>query len=1184
MTSIITSKVLGVDSFSVFKNLLTKCIFSPTNKIVPVKGTLQCESGMIFYHDKRFDDLTSFQLIIRLVDETAYYKLIDHTKHIKIKYSNEKKDREAFIRECDKLFSNKIRKIYYKHKMSNIFFECYFKIAARKCIYTNPMVVEKLHKQFCIANNLIPISVLEQRRSRLRSANHQVLPSIELQSGIAETIGFKSTFDAQKLLMEAIPIYIKENLPWLLDTLENLGIFIYKLTQVKSLSDLLELGVIFVKIVCKKSIIMLSLDLKNKLNSLFSDALGINLDGVSITQQNNQIIDDCRFYLESYDMFKNSLFYKKMYKICMYGLSLNIFKHFGVTMNTLNYDYLEQQAIKRKYYCGPDMFRGIMDTVLFVLEKGKQCLAFGSIMPFLHEEKAYEIWFKLCQEIELKAPHLANPEVHGFDRYKFVADLKDAIERGQAIYDYTNFDSPAEKRFVGSVLFKMKSIEKNELTKRAAQKERKAPFAVLIQGTSSVAKSTFTKILFYHFGKMFGLQTASEYKYTRNPAEEYWSNFNSTQWCVQMDDIAFLNPKVAQGGGDASVTEILQVINNVPYVPAQAELSDKGRTPVLAKLVLATTNTKHLNAQYYFACPLAIQRRFPFVISIQPKKEYIKNEYFIDSANLPMNDLGYYPDYWIITVSEVIPGADPNQAQLKEIQVYDDIYVFISWFSQTVMKYETTQSKVLQSDTNMSKIVLCKQCFVPMVKCRCIFEQSNSAEDIISDTTNTIIQTTVASFTFIGILRWFMNNYLLVVITYFLSQLRAACGCYITYQRNRCITRIIRTMRRNVAEDPMLQASRLIRSNLPMIFGIYAAYKMYKKLTHKEPIKCEARSEEVGEAPVATLNERTNNWLEKPYCVSKFDISAATSSFKGLHDDVFLNKIKNNLVRLEFLYETEEAFKKISTPSFCLFGNIYVINIHTIANILDYDLTVKILMDDNANCTTVNMNTHSKIDKSKFKFCTQNDILFFEIPNIPPKANISKFLVTDNYNGKVDGLYLMRDRNGAIRENKIYNLQKKNSVHNDITYAWEGYASDKTVNGDCASICISFTPTGPIILGMHSAGAIDPANKYVLCSGLTSELVNNYYPDIKDRLGGGVPMLETNTIKRNLSEVHHKSIILQSEKGTGKIYGSYLGFRPKHKTSVELSLMCEDMIMDKYTITHAAPLMSGKLPWEHAFK
>jgi hypothetical protein len=152
-----------------------------------------------------------------------------------------------------------------------------------------------------------------------------------------------------------------------------------------------------------------------------------------------------------------------------------------------------------------------------------------------------------------------------------------------------------------------------------AQQDRKAPFGVLIFSGSKVGKSTFTKLLYYHYGKLFGLRTTAEYKYTRNPVDEYWVNFTTSQWCIQMDDIAFMHPNKAMNG-DPSIMEMLQVVNNVPFVPTQADLADKGRTPMAAKLVIATTNTDHLNAQAYFSCPLAVQRRLPFIIDIRPKK------------------------------------------------------------------------------------------------------------------------------------------------------------------------------------------------------------------------------------------------------------------------------------------------------------------------------------------------------------------------------------------------------------------------------------------------------------------------------------------------------------------------------------------------------------------------------------
>jgi hypothetical protein len=263
--------------------------------------------------------------------------------------------------------------------------------------------------------------------------------------------------------------------------------------------------------------------------------------------------------------------------------------------------------------------------------------------------------------------------------------------------------------------YNMLMLMKNtEVTKRAAQKERKAPFGVLVHGGSSVGKSSFTKMLYYYYGSLMGLKKDDHFRYTRNPADEYWSNFDSSMWCIQLDEVGFLLPKKSTEV-DPTLKELLNVVNNVPYVPTQADLADKGKTPVLAKLVVATSNAADLNAHEYFWCPLAVQRRLPFVVEIKPKREFLAmNQKFLDPSKLPKEQSGY-PNYWDITVCKVNPYFDGERdlAQLEEVCKYTDVNDFLVDFGKMALKHEGTQDMAMGCDDFMRDVDVCVVCHRP---------------------------------------------------------------------------------------------------------------------------------------------------------------------------------------------------------------------------------------------------------------------------------------------------------------------------------------------------------------------------------------------------------------------------------------------------------------------------------------
>jgi hypothetical protein len=173
----------------------------------------------------------------------------------------------------------------------------------------------------------------------------------------------------------------------------------------------------------------------------------------------------------------------------------------------------------------------------------------------------------------------------------------------------------------------------------------------LYYGGSGIGKSTLQTLTFQHFAKVHDLPYSTEYHYTRSFSDEYWSGFQTSMWSIVLDDIAARNP--SSGQIDPSMEEVLQIINQVPYTPPQADLADKGKTPLRPLLVQGTTNVKTLNASSYYCNQLAILRRFPMVVTPIVKEQYAQivngrvpdpASRMLDSSRVPTLAEGEYPD------------------------------------------------------------------------------------------------------------------------------------------------------------------------------------------------------------------------------------------------------------------------------------------------------------------------------------------------------------------------------------------------------------------------------------------------------------------------------------------------------------------------------------------------------------
>lgn len=402
---------------------------------------------------------------------------------------------------------------------------------------------------------------------------------------------------------------------------------------------------------------------------------------------------------------------KKFTKLYNFLLVQGVLSKIGLELNEEDYSRLETRTMQAAFSSKKGMWLAAFDALLFLVERAHEFCETKDICVFLHSDAEYAKWSKECDRLVNLSTFVGNLEAHGTSYFAYVSDISDAIERGEAYARYSTSRIGVEATAFKAKLAKLRFIKATELTRRSAQSERKAPFGVLIHGPSSVAKSTMAKMMYYHYGKVFGLPTEDHFRFVRSPTDEYWSNFDSGKWCIQMDDIAFMKPTHC-ADIDPTLKELLNVVNNVPYCPPQAELENKGKTPVKAALVTATTNAIDMNAYEYFHCPLAVRRRLPYVVNVKPKQEYLHaNGRFIDPAKLPKEQDGY-PDFWDIEVNEIVPVLEGNveRAQLRVVKVYSCVEDFLAHFIATARAHDANQQKAMSCDGYMMNLKVCKTC------------------------------------------------------------------------------------------------------------------------------------------------------------------------------------------------------------------------------------------------------------------------------------------------------------------------------------------------------------------------------------------------------------------------------------------------------------------------------------------
>lgn len=430
-----------------------------------------------------------------------------------------------------------------------------------------------------------------------------------------------------------------------------------------------------------------------------------------------ELIKGARMILDSYESFRSSDLYKKCYRFFMYVMSSAVFESIGIKLENFHYTKLQAEAIRSKYHMGPNFVFTCMDTLVFLCERGIQFVKTGEMSSFLHTPKFYAEWMKRVQVLKNQHAHFHNLEVANTNYFKFMAELNAAVAEGDSMSKLTKKLSDSDSYLVNKCKQDLEQIKLDVMSKEKSLESRKAPFSVVIFGGTAVAKSTFSRVLVSMYCNAFGLPKEDAYVYVRNAVDQYWVNFMTSMHTIILDDIAFMKPDVAANGGDPTVMEALQINNNVPFTPIQAALEDKGRTPLRCELMIATTNTHHLNANAYFACPGAVLRRFPWVLDIKIKEEYAKEGGLLDPSKVPVTDDGCYPDFWKIVVYEVVPLVPTDRPDMnarghmlaryvKRVET-ENVDEFCSWFVSTADAYRSNQERTSESLKALKEVPLC---------------------------------------------------------------------------------------------------------------------------------------------------------------------------------------------------------------------------------------------------------------------------------------------------------------------------------------------------------------------------------------------------------------------------------------------------------------------------------------------
>lgn len=953
----------------------------------------------------------------------------------------------------------------------------------------------------------------------------------------------------------------------------------------------------------------------------------------------DNVFAEMRTYLGCYEKLKQCAMYKKLHKVLLYMLTLNMLEGINITFDSLEFDKFQAKAISSTHKPGVDMVHCFLDTICFVADRGIQFFKTGDATTILHSGNSYEKWLGDANKLKRESRLMTNPEPHGINKFTFLSELKDAIEKGRAIVKFSSGLEKWEKMTVQSLLADLEIIESNEITRKSAQEPRKDPFAILLHGASNICKSQLKQIMFYHYANYFDLPSSANYMYTRCPTDEYWSGFDSTQWCIVMDDIAFLKPN---NEVDPTLKELLQVKNSVPYTPPQAALEDKGRTPIRAELLIGTTNTKDLNLHAYFACPFAIARRLPYVITAKVKPEYTKCGFMADSSLIPITPEGDYMNIWSFRVSEPRPNSDDGDVDAQQtkytiVENFDNIHDMLAWYISMAEKHNLAQSKASGAENSMRAAKVCKMCKRISLQCGCHVAQVDEIDEILGighqvptqpngiqhpdndllanfplyvkiilfvvekmaiaglnapifdfnklDTTAKVLLiafvvrlATLSYLSFlICLLMWpiyYIYVYMFIILRFCMEYIFGFNWRYkLVYRlignKEICLRLLFRIAGNRVRRIHFSTRSlEMLRAYIVKPIILVAICKLISHFMGDTKKKNKPQS---GIVPKAHDTEKTTYYYTDPYKLSPTDLSPQSKCTTG---DILHRYVSYATARLIMKFDAMEG-RLTSTTALNVKGNLWLVNKHSFKY---REGTLSVLFDDVNQNVSRNIKDYRFTAKDFVELGEVEDAMLIEITALPPGRNLLPYFLVDTaIGGNYNGTYHLVSKDGIHSSKTVCSISiGKCPVFGVMGY--HGKVNIPTNFGDCGSACIAEVGGAKVILGIHTSGN---AREMIFIQHISQRMVQMATTRYRPQVDMGEIPHSAPGCERVLGQIHEKSSFRFVPKGTATLYGSFLGYRPKHKSRVKNTLLVEALHRRGVEPGYGKPDMTWK-PWSMA--
>jgi len=278
---------------------------------------------------------------------------------------------------------------------------------------------------------------------------------------------------------------------------------------------------------------------------------------------------------------------------------------------------IEEAITGFETYCYQDkfsknIFGEIFSFLMYIGERSYHFFTSGDYSALLGSDNPYYTWWTEVTDF------IENRKFHSYnDTFEDDSYLHELISRGEEFLRLSEEKGDLARFEVTKLLRELKREKTMMFTEDISTTMKERPLMILLYGPPNIGKSMITALTHNPCVAAMGLPSGTKYIYTDQDDNEYDSGLGNHQHTCFIDDLAASSTNVKTSYNP--ITKTIKYDNEIQYATPQAELERKGKIFARFKIIISTTNTKHLNSSYYATTPAAVLRRWKWVVSVYVK-------------------------------------------------------------------------------------------------------------------------------------------------------------------------------------------------------------------------------------------------------------------------------------------------------------------------------------------------------------------------------------------------------------------------------------------------------------------------------------------------------------------------------------------------------------------------------------